>query len=245
MPELAEKSEATNVQRPPNPAACGPDKAIEAVAPDTPVVGKRKQRLLQTVATIAMLAERYPKTFFVLGVQRKPLKIGIADDIVADGTIQSKDLRWALGAYCNSPDYLRSFQAGAARLDLNGNEAGIVTADEAEHAQWKLAAVLAKRQPKPKPAAPDKRGRNAAPSPPQAASAGHKAVSQPRETIILARPSDAARHRETGVRERQPETKASAEMPKTLAPAPTTPARIGFAALRAAAARRREAAGGA
>jgi ProP effector len=151
--ELAEKiAEATNAPWSDNPAACGPDRVIEVTAQSVaPVVGKRKQRLLQTIATIALLAERYPRTFFVLGKQRKPLKIGIADDIMADGAIDSENLRWALGVYCNSPDYLRSFQAGAVRLDLAGNEAGIVTEAEADHARVKLAAVLARRQPQPSP----------------------------------------------------------------------------------------------
>jgi sRNA-binding protein len=35
----------------------------------------------QVNATITMLAERFPKTFFVYQVRRKPLKIGIHNDL--------------------------------------------------------------------------------------------------------------------------------------------------------------------
>jgi ProP effector len=126
-------------------------------------IGKRKQRQRQIIATIAQLAERYPRTFFVLEKRRKPLKIKIAGDITAtvDSAIRPVELRWALMRYCNSAGYLRSVQAGAAQLDLAGNEAGRVTADEADHARQKLDEVLARRQPKPKPAASDKCGRKA------------------------------------------------------------------------------------
>ena len=86
MPELLEKTaEATNVPRPTTPAAHGPDKAIEAIAQPATPVGKRKQRQQQIIATIAQLAERYPKAFFLLGKQRRPLKIGIDGDIAAGG----------------------------------------------------------------------------------------------------------------------------------------------------------------
>jgi hypothetical protein len=117
------------------------------------------------------------------------------------------ELRWALCSYCNSAGYLRSFKEGAARLDIAGNEVGIVTKDEAEHARAKLDAVLARRT-KQKAAAPEaKRCKTATPARPGSGAAG--------------------RH-ETGVSEARQPVK-----------------RIGLDDLRAAAARRREAAGGA
>jgi sRNA-binding protein len=131
--------------------------ANEAVArladADVTMPGKRKQRQLQIIATIALLAERYPNAFFVLGKQRKPLQVGIANHIEIDDVVRLTDLRWALGAYCCSPGYLRSFQAGVPRLDLDGNAAGIVTEAEADHARRKLDEVLARRQRKPQPQA--------------------------------------------------------------------------------------------
>jgi ProP effector len=225
VPELVEKTaEATNVPRPPNPAALEPGEAIEATAQATPV-GKRKQRQQQIGATIAQLAERYPQAFFVLGRQRKPLKIGIDGDIAAGGAIRPADLRWALCAYCASPGYLRSFQVGAARLDLVGNEADRVTAADVEHARQKLNEVLARRKPKPKPVASDEGGHSAA-------SIGPEADSQRCKTTPLARPGgSAAGHRETGASEARPSDPALIQR--------------SLAELRAAAARRRGAAGGA
>jgi sRNA-binding protein len=192
---------------------------------------------MNSKAAIAHLAVAAPKAFFTDPARRRPLKIGIADDIASklDGAIRPQDLRRALGCYANSPGYLRSCVEGAPRFDLAGNEAGTVTADEAEHARQKLDAVLAKRQPKPLALAAQQRheGPAAQERPPrkqQPANLDHGEVGPQRcKTTSLARPcSDAAGRRETGARE-QP------------APAPDAPARMGFAELRAsAAARRRE-----
>ena len=44
--------------------------------------------------------------------------------------------------------YLRSLVAGAARVDLDGNPAGEVTARDAEYAAAKLAKILASRETK-------------------------------------------------------------------------------------------------
>ncbi len=118
----------------------------------------------QANAMIMLLAERWPACFAVYEKRRKPLKVGIAGDIAAtvDTAIRPTELRRALCTYCNAIGYLRSFQVGTARLDLAGNEAGIVTADEAEHARRKLDEVLAKRQPKPEPVPQQRRERPAA-----------------------------------------------------------------------------------
>ena len=42
--------------------------------------------------------------------------------------------------------YLRSLVAGAARVDLDGKDAGEVTAGDAEYATAKLAKILASRE---------------------------------------------------------------------------------------------------
>jgi sRNA-binding protein len=42
--------------------------------------------------------------------------------------------------------YLRSLVAGAARVDLDGKEAGEVSARDAEYAMAKLAKILASRE---------------------------------------------------------------------------------------------------
>ena len=99
-------------------------------------------------ATLARLAEAFPQTF-VLEKYRphRPLKIGIAADIPA----RCPELEWhvlkmALTAYAGRVMYLRGLVEGAARLDLDGNPAGEVTARDAEYAATKLARILASRE---------------------------------------------------------------------------------------------------
>jgi ProP effector len=94
------------------------------------------QQARQLVTT---LAERWPKCFAVKSCRRVPLKIGIAANIAAAGF--AGDLALALRWYTGSTEYKQALKAGAARIDLDGNAAGVVSNLEARSA----AAVLAKR----------------------------------------------------------------------------------------------------
>ena len=55
-------------------------------------------------------------------------------------------LRVALAAYTGRVMYLRGLVAGAARIDLDGNPAGEVSAKDTEYATVKLAEILAARE---------------------------------------------------------------------------------------------------
>jgi ProP effector len=115
-------------------------------------------------AALALLADRFPHVFAVDPKLRKPLKVGIADDLAAklDGVISRRQLGFALAAHCNSISYLKSCTIGADRIDLAGNPVGTVTAREAEHARAALtaktekAATAATPQPPPAEAQPNK-----------------------------------------------------------------------------------------
>jgi ProP effector len=99
-------------------------------------------------AALARLAEAFPQTF-VLEKYRPhwPLKVGIAAAIPARcRAIERRALKMALTAYTGRIMYLRGLVAGAARLDLDGNPAGEVTARDAEYAAAKLARILASRE---------------------------------------------------------------------------------------------------
>jgi ProP effector len=90
---------------------------------------------------IAQLAALFPKAFAVNHHERKPLKIGIDADIVARGVaIEPRALWRPLRVYCASFGYLRTIAAGAERVDLDGNPAGVVTAEAAALALALLAA---------------------------------------------------------------------------------------------------------
>jgi ProP effector len=101
-------------------------------------------------AALARLAEAFPQTF-VLEKYRPhwPLKVGIAAAIPARcPALEWRVLKMALTAYTGRVMYLRGLVEGAARVDLDGNPAGEVTARDAEYAAAKLAETLASREAK-------------------------------------------------------------------------------------------------
>ena len=107
----------------------------------------RQKREQAIAAAIALLAELYPKCFSIYQGRRRPLKLGIHLDIQAglDGAMTPAELHTALGAYCSNPAYLGHTRKGAWRLDLNGEPAGVVTAEEEAHAKARLASIKARK----------------------------------------------------------------------------------------------------
>ena len=94
------------------------------------------------------LAKKFPQTF-VLEKHRPhwPLKVGIAAEIPARcPAVEWRVLKVALTAYTGRVMYLRGLVAGAARIDLDGNPAGEVSAKDTEYATVKLAEILAARE---------------------------------------------------------------------------------------------------
>jgi ProP effector len=105
------------------------------------VTSNKQKRRADSTAVIAQLAALFPKAFAVNHHERKPLKIGIDADIVARGVaIEPRALWRPLRVYCASFGYLRTITAGAERVDLDGNPAGVVTAEAAALALALLAA---------------------------------------------------------------------------------------------------------
>jgi ProP effector len=115
-----------------------------AVAKEAAERKKAKSRAANRAA-VQLLCENYPQTFSVS--EPKPLKIGIQEDLVADGKISQNKIKRGLASYVRIYAYLRAQSEGAARVDLLGEEAGQVTAGEAAHAASKLPA---QRPGKPK-----------------------------------------------------------------------------------------------
>ena len=101
-------------------------------------------------AALTCLAERFPQTFVPDRYQsHRPLKVGIAADLVARcPELDRSKLGMVLAAYARRVMYLKGMVAGSARVDLDGKEAGEVTARDAEYAAAKLAATLASREAK-------------------------------------------------------------------------------------------------
>jgi ProP effector len=108
----------------------------------------KKSRDTTVTAVITLLAEAFPKCFSVYEGRRRPLKLKIHLDVQAalDGAITPAELHKALGIYCSNPVYLSHTRKGAWRLDLDGNPAGVITADEEAHAKATLAGIRAKKE---------------------------------------------------------------------------------------------------
>lgn len=109
------------------------------------------------------LLKAYFPVCFLTGSTVKPLKKGIKQDLVkflsTIDTIVTEDkacMVKSLTYYVNTAAYLKGVVEGASRIDLQGNVAGIVTADEATYSvdrqkakrQAKLAASASSVEPR-------------------------------------------------------------------------------------------------
>ena len=99
------------------------------------------------LAVISLLAEKWPCCFSIIESGRRPLKLGIRDDVLAalGGAISAGKVSAALRSYVSSPEYQRRLVHGAWRVDLNGRPAGTVSQEDEAHARAQLAAIEAKR----------------------------------------------------------------------------------------------------
>lgn len=106
-----------------------------------------QQKFSNNKEVIAYLAEKFPLCFSIEG-EAKPLKIGIFQDLASalenDEKVSKTQLRQALRQYTSNWRYLHGCQAGAARVDLEGNESGVLEQEHAEHAAEKLQQAKAK-----------------------------------------------------------------------------------------------------
>ncbi|KAA0875947.1 DNA competence protein [Nitrincola tapanii] len=107
---------------------------VESNAQNTPKA--RSKNRAANLAALQLLQDAYPQVFAAQPV--RALKIGIQEDLIADAKVAKNKIKRALASFVRSPNYLRSLQAGAARVDLQGQEVGEVTAEEAEHARQQL-----------------------------------------------------------------------------------------------------------
>ena len=99
------------------------------------------------LAAIEVLAEQYPQCFVVFEQRRRPLKLGIREDLITAlaGAATAQELGFALKIYTSNSGYLRACKEGAERVGLDGKVSGHVTADEAKDAATRLAQRCAKQ----------------------------------------------------------------------------------------------------
>ena len=83
---------------------------------------------------------RQPTRFFREHELRRPLKIGIREDIIAQHPeLQPSVIVSALQNYTRCVPYWSTLKAGAARIDLDGNVVGQVTLKNEQAAKVKIA----------------------------------------------------------------------------------------------------------
>jgi sRNA-binding protein len=91
--------------------------------PSLPPSASAKQRPDPEIAAcIQLLTEIFPKCFVVYEGRRRPLKVGIHNDIITAlaGAVTAAELGRALSVYTHNKVYRSRLRAGAIRIDLSG-----------------------------------------------------------------------------------------------------------------------------
>lgn len=143
-------------RRPKKPYRPSEKSSKPAAAPTKP-----KPKWLDYVQYGVELLKVYFPTAFKSANDVKPLKKGIKQDLVRRlstiDTIVTDDkacMVKSLAFYVNTASYHRSVVEGATRIDLDGNSAGVVSAEEAKYSVDRHQAKLqAKQDAKSTPAA--------------------------------------------------------------------------------------------
>jgi ProP effector len=140
--KLGGSSSAPRDPAPPIPKPSPPPKPAPAeakTATNTPSEACRVEMKRRALETQATLAERFPACFKPQGQPRLPLKIDIHKDIInVAPDLSEADIRQGIRGYVSAPVYHQAVIEGAVRVDLNGDPAGVVTADHARWAKIKL-----------------------------------------------------------------------------------------------------------
>ncbi len=95
---------------------------------------------------IGRLVEQFPKCFSPWGTAKRPLKIGITEDIRKRMIVGRGRLHVALYYYTDGPSYLDSLIEGVDRIDLDGNPCGKVDAAQAREAARRSLGVREARR---------------------------------------------------------------------------------------------------
>lgn len=113
-----------------------------------------RRQAARSARIIGVLAGAFPRAIVLYERKRRPLKVGIRDDIITTcqpaidkGFITVTDIRSALRRYTSADGYLLACRkAGLARVNLGGKIVGVVTSAEAAHARQVLKLRKAARR---------------------------------------------------------------------------------------------------
>lgn len=87
---------------------------------------------------ISRLQRQFPKAFPKKPAPKVPLKLGVLEDLVQHAKalqLSADEIKQAVKTWCDGRRYWDCMVEAAARVDLNGEPAGAVTANEAQHAK--------------------------------------------------------------------------------------------------------------
>ncbi|MGS0894449.1 ProQ/FinO family protein [Burkholderia stagnalis] len=124
-----------------------------------PVSAKPSAPVDPVIVAIGKLQRRFPRAFPKNPAPKVPLKVGIWDDLAREAQavgLSEAELRDAMATWCRGNRYWSCLVEDAVRVDLQGNEVGRVTRDDAARARrlksrrpGKGAAQSAKGAPQP------------------------------------------------------------------------------------------------
>ncbi|WP_440867874.1 ProQ/FINO family protein [Symbiopectobacterium purcellii] len=145
-PAKQQKVKASSPVKAPKPKQVPP----KPLSREERIAKKRAKKLQQGQEAIASLLTHWPQLFSL--DHPKPLKIGIADDILGDIKARELDLSRskvsaALMFYTQNPAYQEAVLSGGSRFNLNGQPSGEITPEQQTHAsgqleKWKTDATL-------------------------------------------------------------------------------------------------------
>ncbi|WP_175884693.1 ProQ/FinO family protein [Burkholderia sp. BCC0044] len=90
------------------------------------------------IVAIGKLQRKFPRAFPKNPAPKVPLKVGIWDDLAREAQavgLNEAELREAMSTWCRGNRYWSCLVEDAVRVDLQGNEAGRVTHDDAARAR--------------------------------------------------------------------------------------------------------------
>jgi sRNA-binding protein len=76
---------------------------------------------------------------------RRPLKVGIGNDLVAPGVFGAREVNATLKRYVDRLTYQECLAAGGTRIDLDGNVAGEVSSEQRCRAERMVARIKARQ----------------------------------------------------------------------------------------------------
>jgi RNA chaperone ProQ/FINO-like protein len=130
----------SSMPKPPEPVAVPkPPPPPKPLPAEEPVIAEKLSKTaahrIAVATTRRILVLRFPAAFKSLGSPKLPLRIGVREDILAQAPdLDPRLVAAAMRQYIYGFDYRRYLMEGAIRVDLNGEPAGVVTADQARFA---------------------------------------------------------------------------------------------------------------